>query len=200
MVNDRVQLLTLEPHFDSDSISSASTYDGASLGYLAGGLQTALPAEEMPSSGAIFWCGADPFRFPPTEPGLLNSIEPAGQEIAIPCDRYDRIAFLGFALGSNFQERLRFIGLEGEQVISFGLSSVYAAQPEFGERAAVRSSGAVVYPKGLVTARPLTIWATAVKCMASEPIARLGLPINPNMRILAITMWRTQREATVQGG
>lgn len=71
---------------------------------------------------------------------------------------------------------------------AFGLSSVLALKPEYGETVALQSSGIVMYPKGLVTARRLTLWVQTVDFGETLEVQSLGLPVNPNMRFFALTL------------
>lgn len=97
-------MLDLTDWYNGDGISDVAPFDGASLGYISGGVNTAFPANEMPEPDSVVQYGEAVFRFPSKEPGALNTLEPEGQTIPVPLGRYRRLLILGATLGMGYRE------------------------------------------------------------------------------------------------
>jgi len=180
-------LLHLEELFDCDAISSAANPLDGSIGYVGLNNRGSFPAEDLPPGGAVVEVEGVPFRFPPKDDGLCNSLELQDQQIEVPRGRYRRLWVLGVSIALPFREAIRLIHADGDAEAPFALTDWLSPRPQFGEVVAFQCSRWHFQGRLIGEYKPI-IWMQRIDLDSTWLITSLQMPNNPALRVFALTM------------
>lgn len=181
MIIDKFVLVEITEYFNADGISYDSKRDDGAYGV------SALPAEELPVSGEVVYIDNVPFIFPPKEDGLKNNIECFNQRIKLDGELYEVAYFLGSCDNGSFEERIKVVYGEENQVISnLSLSNWIATKPVFNEVEAFSCSHTHFADRDMDIRA--FVWMQQIALDDTRGLEAIILPDNMCFHIMALTL------------
>jgi hypothetical protein len=177
-------LVDLSGAFDNDAISFA--HNPGDGGFNVWG--NTFPAEWLPDSGSLVDVGGIPFRFPPKEDGLANSVVCDGQLVEVEPGRYDWIHVL--AAGERRAEDWVYLHFADGSVDPewFRISDFWPGPgPRFGEVEAFRCP-VMHYPHHVQRNLEPVMWRQRIPVTRQHPLRAVRLPENAAIHVFAMTL------------